>query len=97
MLLYTCGIAYKDVPGPIPMHPCAKALKALDAAGHVYEHRKVRGLRGKPWTLKGNREEIERISGQKLVPVLVLDDQTVIAGSGEIVKWARANPATAAV
>lgn len=93
MLIYTCSMARRDIPGPIDLHPCAKALKALDAAGYLYEHRKVAGMRGLPWSLKGNREEIEQLSGQSLVPVLVLDDQTVIAGSGEIVRWAKAHPA----
>lgn len=97
MVLYTCKFAYKDVPGPLDLHPCAKALKALDRAGHTYEHRKVDGMRGKPWTVKdSSRDEVERISGQRLVPVLVLDDGQVITDSGRIAAWAKANAARGA-
>jgi len=97
MVLYTCKFAYKDIPGPIDAHPCAKALKALDRAGHRYEHRTVDGLRGKPWTVKdASRDEIERLTGQRLVPVLVLDDGQVIHESGRIAAWAKANAPAAA-
>ena len=37
-----------------------------------------------------DRAEIQRLSGQRAVPILVLDDE-VITGSGAIVQWARAN------
>ena len=40
---------------------------------------------------------MEQLSGQRGVPILLLDGGEVIAGSGHIVSWARANePASAA-
>ena len=58
------------------------------------------GGRLRPWTWLSyarDRAEVEQLSGQRAVPILVLDDGEVIAGSGHIVSWARANqPASAA-
>jgi glutathione S-transferase len=34
---------------------------------------------------------IEQLSGQRAVPILVLDSGEVITGSGRIVSWAQAN------
>ena len=45
MVLYTCG---QKTMGPGFMHPCAKAGKALDAAGYEYEVRTAGGYRGAP-------------------------------------------------
>ena len=97
MILYTCetGKAGGGLPGPIA-HPCGRAAKALDEAGHEYEHRMVRGGSVKPWTWSKRAEEraeIERLSGQRAVPILVLDGGEVISGSGDIVAWAHAHPA----
>jgi glutathione S-transferase len=96
MVLYTCefGTAMGDLPAPLA-HPCARAAKALDRAGHEYEHKQVKGGALKLWTLPKraeDRAEIERLSGQRAVPILVLDDGEVISGSGEIVQWAEAHP-----
>jgi glutathione S-transferase len=41
------------------------------------------------------RKEVKRLTGKSWVPVLVLDDGTVISDSHKIVEWARANPAAA--
>ena len=41
--------------GPGFAHPCAKAGKALDAAGYEYELKTVGGYRLMPWTW-GSRE-----------------------------------------
>jgi len=96
MVLYTCGV---KTGGPGAMHPCAKAGNALDAAGYKYEIKTVGGYRLMPWTW-GNRSkdraEVEKLSGTKEVPVLVLDDGNVVSGSGTIADWAKANPAPAA-
>jgi hypothetical protein len=98
MVLYTCtdGKSLGELPGPLNAfaHPCGKAAVALDKAGHTYEHKKVKGGALKLWTLPSrakDRAEIEKLSGQRGVPILVLDDGSVIAGSGEIVTWAREN------
>ena len=93
MVLYTCG---QKKTGPAVMHPCAKAGKALDAAGHEYEMRPVSGYRLMPWTWRSraaDRSEVRELSGQNHVPILVLDDGEVISGSGRIARWANENPA----
>ena len=91
MVLYTCTDGKKL--GNLG-HPCARAAKALDDAGHDYELRQVKGGTLKLWTLpkrSQDRAEIERISGQRAVPILVLDNGEVITGSGSITNWASAN------
>lgn len=92
MVLYTCELekSFGGLPGPIA-HPCGRAAKALDDAGHQYEQRTVKGGTFKFWTWPSrakDRSEIERLSGQRAVPILVLDDGSVISGSGKIVEWA---------
>jgi glutathione S-transferase len=103
MLLYTCadGKSFGGLPGPIA-HPCGRAAKALDDAGFQYEWKKVKGGTLKFWTWPSraqDRAEIEQLSGQRAVPILVLDSGEVISGSGPIVSWAAENsppaPATA--
>ncbi len=77
-------------------HPCGRAAKALDDAGHAYERKSVKGGGMMLWTLPNrarDRAEVERLSGQRAVPILVLDDGSAIAGSGAIVRWAESNPA----
>jgi glutathione S-transferase len=89
MILFTCGA--KKRAGGLG-HPCGRAAKALDDAGHTYELRTVRGYRMAPWTWPArarDRAEIERLSGQRKVPILVLDSGEVVAGSGNIVRWVR--------
>jgi len=74
-------------------HPCGRAAKALDDAGHRYEHRMVKGGTFKAWTWPSraaDRQEIEQLSGERSVPILVLDDGGGITGSGQIVEWAGA-------
>jgi hypothetical protein len=39
------------------------------------------------------RREVQELTGNRMVPTLLLDDGTVIDGSHEIMDWARANPA----
>ncbi len=92
MVLYTCG---QKKTGPAALHPCAKAGKALDAAGYTYELRTVGGYRLMPWTWRtrsADRAEIKRLSGTDEVPILVLDDGEVVSGSNEIADWAREHP-----
>ncbi len=99
MQLFTCRLAKSlgGLPAPVA-HPCGRAAKALDDAGHAYAMRQVDGGTFKLWTLPArarDRAEVERLSGQRAVPILVLDDGEVISGSGAIVRWARTNPAAA--
>lgn len=94
MILYTCGVKKW---GPGFAHPCAKAGKALDKAGHKYEIKTVPGYRGMVWTWRtrdADRAEVRQLSGTNEVPILVLDDGEVISGSGRIARWARENPAS---
>lgn len=100
MVLYTCtdGKSFGELPGPIA-HPCGRAAVALDKAGHTYELKQVKGGTLKVWTWPSrakDRAEVEQLSGQRAVPILVLDDGSVVKGSGEIVKWARENAPAAA-
>ena len=95
MVLYTCsdGKAFGGLPAPIA-HPCGRAAKALDDAGHGYELKKVNGGTLKFWTWPTrarDRAEIEQLSGQRNVPILLLDGGDTVVGSGAIVQWAREN------
>ncbi|MGH2835221.1 MAG: glutaredoxin family protein [Solirubrobacteraceae bacterium] len=96
MVLYTCqvGKAMGDLPTPFA-HPCGRAAKALDRAGYEYGHKKVDGGTMKFWTWPKrakDRAEVQRLSGQRAVPILVVDGGDVISGSGEIVRWVKAHP-----
>ena len=95
MILYTCGA--KKSSGSLG-HPCGRAAKALDETGYEYDLRTVRGYRLVPWTWRSrgrDRAEIERLSGQRQVPILVLESGEVVAGSRNIVRWARESSARA--
>jgi glutathione S-transferase len=97
MILYTCG---QKKRGPGFAHPCARAGKALDAAGHQYEIRTVKGYRGAVWTwgARGDdRAEVKKLSGTNEVPILVFDDGEVVSGSGAIARWAEEHPAPAGI
>jgi len=90
VILYTCP-GGKAAPS---WHPCGIAAKAFDDAGHTYEQRRVKGGRLMFWTWASrarDRAEIKRLSGRRTVPILVLDHGDVVAGSGAIAGWARAN------
>jgi len=94
MKLYVCWGTFQTLrPGG---HPCANAHKALTEAGYDPEVIKVRGLGIGPgfmhWTTEG-RKQVEEISGQRVVPVLVTDTGEVVNESKRIVAWAEANPA----
>ncbi|HEY5708049.1 MAG TPA: glutathione S-transferase N-terminal domain-containing protein [Solirubrobacterales bacterium] len=96
MVLYTCG---QKKTGPAFAHPCAKAGKALDAAGYEYEIKVVGGYRMAFWTWgsrEDDRTEVKELSGTNEVPILVLDDGEVISGSGTIARWAQEHPAARA-
>jgi len=95
MILYTCG---QKKRGPAAVHPCAKAAKALDAAGYEYEIKTVGGYRLVAWTWSSrseDRAEVRKLSGTNEVPILVLDDGEVVSGSSTIARWAEQHPARA--
>src|SRR4051812_4900122 len=87
LTLYVCHI---DDRGPRP-HACRRAHEALREAGHDYET--VIFGKGRPLGLftEGRRPRLKEMSGQEKLPVLQWPDGTTIAGSANIVAWARAN------
>lgn len=97
MKLYVC---YGTFAAPLRPggHPCANAHDALIAAGYEPEVVRSYGLGLLPGWLNATpgRREVERLTGNRFVPTLVLDDGTVVDGSKQIVAWARANPARTA-
>jgi glutathione S-transferase len=93
MKLYVCWGTF-PTPRPPHGHPCRNAYLALKDAGYEPEVIKVQGLGIGPIKLNTpGREEVERISGTKVVPVLVTDDGEVINESQRIVAWAQDHPA----
>jgi hypothetical protein len=95
MKLYVCWTTMQT-PRPPHGHPCHNAHEALRMAGYYPEVIKVRGLGIGPgflhWVTDGRRE-VERISGQRAVPVMVTDDGEVVADSRRIIEWAEDHPA----
>ena len=93
MKLYTCAQRTRggSLPGPLG-HPCGRAAKALDDAGHSYEIETVGGYKVLPWTRRGRRDEIRRLTGQEDVPVLVVGPAEVVQGTSAIIDWAGAHP-----
>lgn len=94
MKLYVCwGTFQTPRPGG---HPCANAYRALRDAGHDPEVIKVHGAGLGPsflhWITEGRRE-VEKLTGQHTVPVLITDDGEAVYDSKQIVEWARENPA----
>jgi glutathione S-transferase len=93
VVLYTCSFGKSGGGLPAPFaHPCGRAAKALDGSGHPYKIEQVQGGSLRPWTWPArarDRAEVERLSGQRSVPILVLDDGGVVTGSGAIVEWAQ--------
>jgi hypothetical protein len=92
--LYICwGTFQTPRPGG---HPCANAYNALRDAGHDPEVTKVHGLGLGPSFLNvmtDGRREVEKLTGQREVPVLVTDSGETIQDSKRIVAWAEAHPA----
>ncbi len=82
--------------GPGGTHFCGTAYHALRDAGHAPEVKRTYGLGVLGKTLNPSRKEVERLSGDQYVPILELDDGTVVDGTDAIVAWARANPAQGA-
>jgi hypothetical protein len=92
--LYVCWGTFQTVrPGG---HPCHNAYEALRMAGYEPEVVKVRGLGIGPrflqWMTQG-RTEVEELTGQRAVPVLVTEGDQVITDSHRIADWAERNPA----
>jgi hypothetical protein len=94
MKLYICWGTFQTIrPGG---HPCHNAYVALRDAGHDPELVKVHGLGIGPRFLNvmtSGRREVEKMTGQREVPVLVTDSGEIVQDSKRIVEWAAANPA----
>ena len=75
-------------------HPCGLAHTALVESGHdpdVVHALSSRRLPGIVQLTPGRRRAKE-LTGSYDVPVLELDDGTVVAGAQDIIAWARENP-----
>lgn len=97
MRLYVCW----DTAATYPLigdHPCGVAYHALVDAGHDPEVKRAYGWAKLPSFLNqtSGRRAVRELTGGDEVPVLVLEDGEVVAGSEQIVFWAEANPAGAA-
>jgi len=88
MELYVCYGTF----GPAERHACARAFRALAAAGHQPKVVRTYGCYGTDRFFSGRRE-IKRLTGSYKVPTLMLDDGSVVDESQNIVAWAEANPA----
>jgi glutathione S-transferase len=86
--LYVCYGTF----GGAERHACAKAYKALDAAGYRPEVVRTYGCYGTDRFFRGRRA-IKQLTGNYKVPTLVLEDGTIVDESQQIVAWAAANPA----
>ena len=89
MKLYVCYGTF----GPAAHHPCARAYRALTAAGYAPEVVRTYGCYGTDRLFPG-RCAVKRLTGNYKVPTLILDDQTVIDESNNIIAWANANPSS---
>ena len=95
MKLYVCYGFMKNVTttGRPGGHPCGNALKALKEAGYEPDVQPVGGLGLPLLDRTSGRQEVKRLTGQTVVPVLVTDDGENVFDSKKIVAWAQANPA----
>jgi hypothetical protein len=96
MKLYVCYGTW-TAGAPLHRHPCGEAHKALTRAGYSPEVVFCYGLGLLPDALNftPGRRKVKELTGNCWVPVLVLDDGTVIQGSRKIIDWARDNGAGA--
>jgi hypothetical protein len=95
--LYVCWGTWRrrtPVVGEGP-HPCGIAHGALQEAGHDPDISRALGWKKLPevFNLTPGRRKVKALTGDISVPVLVTDDDEVVAGSEEIAAWARRNPA----
>src|SRR6266487_3015097 len=88
MELYVCYGTF----GPAERHACARAYRALAAAGHQPKVVRTYGCYGTDRFFRGRRA-IKRLTSSYKVPTLMLDDGSVVDESQNIVAWAEANPA----
>src|SRR5215208_8444359 len=98
MKLYVCWGTWKGAtPRPFrraESHPCGVAHQALQEAGHEPEVVRCFGWVELPtvFNLTAGRRKVKELTGDMAVPVLVTDDEEIVAGSTEIAAWAAGNP-----
>ena len=90
----TLHVCHINRGGP-KIHPCRRVQEKLDDQGHSYEVNVFDRNRPAGLFTKGKRPALKRLTGQEKLPVLELDDGTMIFPSRKIVKWAKSNPAAA--
>jgi hypothetical protein len=95
MKLYVCYGFMENVltTGRPGGHPCGHALKALRDAGHDPEVEPVGGLGVPLLDRTSGRQEVKRLTGQTVVPVLITDAGEPVYDSKKIIAWAEAHPA----
>jgi hypothetical protein len=96
MKLYVC---YGTFGSPRPGgHPCGNAYRALLEAGHEPEVIRSYGMGVLPaiFNRTRGRQDVKKLTGSYMVPVLVTDDDEVVSDSKQIEAWAKAHPAGAA-
>jgi glutathione S-transferase len=81
--LYVC---HGDDGGP-RIHPCRRVQEALRDKEIEYE--KVAAAHGSPipFLRRGSRDELEKVTGSKKLPALMLPDGTVLTHSKAILAW----------
>lgn len=86
--LYVCWGLFRT---PRPGHPCRNAYDAITAAGLTPTIVRCYGWGLLPSWLNRSRgrREVRRLTGRDWVPVLVTEDDRVIAGSNAIRDWAQ--------
>jgi hypothetical protein len=96
MKLYVCYGTFTGGPRP-GGHPCGNAHKALKEAGHDPEVIRSYGLAALPdiFNRTRGRQEVKKLTGNVMVPVLVTDEGEAIQGSEKIIDWARGHQAGA--
>ena len=94
MRVYVCWDSAASYP-VIGDHACGIAVKAVRDAGYDPEITRSYGWAKLPSFLNftPGRRQVRELTGSDEVPVLVADDGEAIAGSKEIVAWAKAHPA----
>jgi glutaredoxin 3 len=91
----TLHVCHIDRGGP-KAHPCRKVHESLDELGYSYETNVFDKNRPMGWFTKGKRPDLKEMTGQEKLPVLELDDGTMIPDSKKIIEWAKQNVPSAA-
>jgi hypothetical protein len=96
MKLYVCYGTFTHAPRP-GGHPCGNAYRALKEAGHDPNVIRSYGWSVLPDAMNrtAGRREVKKLTGKTMVPVLVTDEDEIVADSKNIIAWAKEHPARA--